>query len=63
MKESYLRIKDTKKYLKRAAFKTYTEKSKSNIKKQDKVKDTSRFENDLIEYSDDPEILKEIEME
>lgn len=46
--------------MKKAAFHTYTAKSKSNNKKVDKNKDKniSKFENDLIEYSDDPEILK-----
>ena len=60
MKEAYLRLKHTRKYMKKAAFHTYTAKSKSNNKKVDKNKDKniSKFENDLIEYSDDPEILK-----
>lgn len=36
IKEAFLRLKNTKKYLKKAAFHTYTAKSKSNNKKVEK---------------------------
>ena len=60
LKEAYLRLKNTKKYLKKAAFETYTAKSKSNVRRstKNKEKDLSKFEDDLIDYSDDPEILE-----